>query len=229
RVAAEALRSLDNNWPAALEALLQPASHAALALAASLQQALAQAGDAWCLAHLSNRRIGPLTVGISTPALALEPSSHWCATGHRPSAPNPFFTGVLQVPAAPKRTRRRRQRRQDETSSGVTVGQVNAGAENGSNDGHTNEAASTAGPGSLNVEQAAMPNDAGEGGGSSSESEASDRGGAGHRKSDEEVEAEAVGSLRRDPMAGYDIDVRDEGELCETYLALCASSRAKNV
>ncbi|GFH11934.1 uncharacterized protein HaLaN_07525, partial [Haematococcus lacustris] len=43
RVAAEALRSLDNNWSAALEALLQPASHAALALAASLQQALAQA------------------------------------------------------------------------------------------------------------------------------------------------------------------------------------------
>ncbi|MEW5303146.1 MAG: hypothetical protein WDW36_005867 [Sanguina aurantia] len=42
--------------------------------------------------------------------------------------------------------------------------------------------------------------------------------------SDDEVEGMLVGSVREDPMAAYDVDVREEGELISTYLALLESA-----
>lgn len=42
--------------------------------------------------------------------------------------------------------------------------------------------------------------------------------------SDDEVEDMLVASVREDPMAAYDVDVQEEGELISTYLALLESA-----
>jgi len=42
------------------------------------------------------------------------------------------------------------------------------------------------------------------------------------------VEDEIVSNLQSDPMAAYDVDVRDEGFIIESFRAMCSSSSSSS-
>ncbi|GLI69576.1 hypothetical protein VaNZ11_014234 [Volvox africanus] len=204
KLAAEALRRNENRGQDALDELGSKERRRALELGLLLQEGLKATGDQGSLQ-------GSGTAAASVPQSGAGPNdAGGAASSSVPSAPAESMPAAVAEPMDPKLAALKVIVEAFAAAKGITI-PVKGGTATGS--GAAPSGASTS-------STAAAAAESGSGSGSGCSSQETDESAKSERAEVKAAEKELVHLVESDPMAAYDIDVSEEGDIIATFLTL---------